>query len=104
MTNQLVNTKIRLAEKNGTSEKMTPVEMYNDLVQKGYVVPANIEPSAFYAPTAYISVPSVISIFTPPVSDPIVKKKERGYLRKACKWIIEGVARPLWQRLMRRFF
>ncbi len=56
------------------NEKMTPVEMYNELVQMGYVVPASIEPNAMMTPTAYISVPSTLNFFTPPVS--VSPKKE----------------------------
>jgi hypothetical protein len=48
---------------------MTPVEMFNELVRLGYVVPGSIEPSRLKEPTAYISVPTVLAFASPPVED-----------------------------------
>jgi hypothetical protein len=45
----------------------TPVEMFNDLVQMGYVTPATIEPTIWMEPTAYVAVPSNLAFATPPV-------------------------------------
>ena len=44
-----------------------PVEMFNELVQMGYLIPANLEPTNLMTPTAYISVPTALVFVTPPV-------------------------------------
>jgi hypothetical protein len=44
----------------------TPMEMFNELVVMGHVVPASVEPSSLMAPTAYISVPTTLVFSTPP--------------------------------------
>jgi hypothetical protein len=49
--------------------KPTAVEMFDELVQLGYVHPANIEPHGFMAPTAYLTVPTTTAYFTPPVPE-----------------------------------
>ena len=46
----------------------TAYEMFNELVQMGNFIPATIEPSQWMVPTAYISVPTSLVFFTPPIS------------------------------------
>jgi hypothetical protein len=45
----------------------TPFEMFKELIDLGYIVPANIEPNRSMIPTAYISVPAYSGFHTPPV-------------------------------------
>lgn len=47
--------------------KMTPVDMFNELVRLGYVVPASSDPNSMMVPTAYVSAPSYLAFSTPPV-------------------------------------
>jgi hypothetical protein len=47
--------------------KMTPMEMFNELARLGYIVPSNVEPSRLREPTAYISVPTMLAAFSPPI-------------------------------------
>ena len=49
-----------LTNKNAT-------EMYNELIQMGYVVPSNLEPTSLMTPTAYIGVPTALAFTTPPI-------------------------------------
>jgi hypothetical protein len=52
-----------------TAKSMTsksPIEMFNELVQMGHIVPATIDPSNLMAPTAFISVPTTLLFATPP--------------------------------------
>ena len=52
------------------SEKMSvlsALEMFNDLVSRGLVVPAAVAPARLKAPTAYITVPTVLAFSTPPI-------------------------------------
>jgi hypothetical protein len=44
----------------------TPMEMFNELVQMGRIVPATIEPSSLMVPTAFVSVPTTLVFSTPP--------------------------------------
>ena len=44
----------------------TPMEMFNELIQMGHVVPASIEPSSLMVPTAYASLPTTLVFATPP--------------------------------------
>jgi hypothetical protein len=53
--------------------KMTPTEMFTELVRMGYATPATIEPSRWMVPTAYVSVPTSLAFFTPPISLPSSK-------------------------------
>lgn len=48
--------------------RLTPVEMFNELVQRGYIVPAASDPIGSMIPTAYISVPTAYGYTTPPIS------------------------------------
>ncbi len=45
----------------------TPVEMYNEMIRLGFIVPAVIDPYGLMAPTAYISVPTTLAFATPPI-------------------------------------
>ena len=47
---------------------ITALEMFNRLVSMGYATPANVEPSVYTMPTAYVSVPTTLAFATPPVS------------------------------------
>ena len=49
--------------------EMTPMEMFEDLIRRGYVVPANVDPASWMMPTAYISVPTSTAFVTPPVGE-----------------------------------
>lgn len=49
------------------SAKMSPVEMFNELIRQGYVVPAAIDPSGSMVPTAYVNVPTRTTFSTPVV-------------------------------------
>lgn len=44
------------------------VEMFNELVRLGYIVPSDLEPSELHTPTAYISVPTTLAFATAPVA------------------------------------
>lgn len=46
--------------------RMTPVEMFNELVKLGYVTAATFDPSRLMVPTAYVSVPTAMAFYTPP--------------------------------------
>lgn len=46
----------------------TPVEMYEELVQRGFVTPGRTEPTSLMVPTAYISVPTTLAFSSPPTS------------------------------------
>ena len=45
----------------------TPMEMFNELIRMGFVVPAATEPSDLMEPTAYITVPTSLAFVTPPI-------------------------------------
>lgn len=45
----------------------TPMEMFAELAQWGFVRPAQIEPTALMVPTAYISVPTILAFASPPI-------------------------------------
>ena len=47
---------------------LTPMEMFNELVRLGYVVPANFDPAGWMMPTAYISVPTSTAFTMPPIN------------------------------------
>jgi hypothetical protein len=53
----------------GTTKK-TPLEMFNHLVQLGYIRPARVEPSRLKEPTAYINVPTMLAAVSPPIEKP----------------------------------
>jgi hypothetical protein len=57
--------------------RQSPVEMFNELVQKGYIIPASVEPSGSMIPTAYITVPTA-TVFSTPVAPPTAEKKVRA--------------------------
>jgi hypothetical protein len=47
----------------------TPVEMFNELIELGYIVPGEVEPDGMMEPTAYISAPTTLAFATPPVPE-----------------------------------
>ena len=47
---------------------LTPTEMFNELVRRGFVTPASIDPAWWMMPTAYVSVPTATAFFSPPIS------------------------------------
>jgi hypothetical protein len=49
------------------ADTMTPVEMFNELVRLGYIIPSTIEPSRLREPTAFISVPTMLAAASPPI-------------------------------------
>ena len=49
------------------SDKPSAVEMYKELIQLGYVRPSDVQPSGLMMPTAYITVPTSTTYFTPPL-------------------------------------
>lgn len=59
---------------------LTPMQMLDDLIQRGYVVPATVDPAAWMMPTAYVSVPTSTAFVTPPISDPQSKAKPNAKL------------------------
>jgi hypothetical protein len=54
---------------------LTPMEMFDELVRLGYVVPANVDPAGWMMPTAYVSVPTSTAFVTPPINEPHSKAK-----------------------------
>jgi hypothetical protein len=56
--------------------KMTPMEMFADLIAKGFVTPGKLEPTSLMVPTAYISVPMTLAIATPPIPAVAVTNKK----------------------------
>jgi hypothetical protein len=46
----------------------TPMEMYEELVQRGFITPGRTEPTNLMVPTAYISVPTTLAFVSPPIS------------------------------------
>lgn len=47
---------------------LTHIEMFDELVRRGYVVPANIDPASWMMPTAYLNVPTTTAFVTPPIA------------------------------------
>lgn len=47
--------------------KKSPVEMFNELVHMGYIVPADVDPDGLYEPTAYVGVGTTLAFETPPI-------------------------------------
>jgi hypothetical protein len=45
----------------------TVLEMYAEMVGRGYAVPAPTEPSRLNTPTAYVSLPTTLAFATPPI-------------------------------------
>jgi hypothetical protein len=45
----------------------TPMEMFAELTQWGFVRPARIEPTSLMVPTGYISVPTTLAFASPPI-------------------------------------
>jgi len=46
---------------------LSAIEMFDDLVRRGYVTPARIEPSSLMMPTAYVTVPTRLAFVTPAI-------------------------------------
>lgn len=46
---------------------LNSIEMFDELVSRGYVIPANVEPASWMEPTAYVTVPTSTAFVTPPV-------------------------------------
>jgi len=46
----------------------TPMEMYEELVQRAFIKQGRTEPTNLMVPTAYISVPTTLAFVSPPVS------------------------------------
>lgn len=55
---------------------MTPVEMFNELIRRGYITPGPSEPSRLSEPTGYISVPTMLAAASPPVKLAPVETKQ----------------------------
>ena len=55
----------------------TPMEMFNELIRMGFVVPAATEPSDLMEPTAYITVPTSLAFVTPPIPPLIPEEKHQ---------------------------
>ena len=52
----------------GVSEmEKTPMQMFEELVQGGFIRPRHLEPSSLMVPTAYISVPTTLAFASPPI-------------------------------------
>jgi len=49
------------------STKLTPVEMFDELMSQGVFTPANADPSSWMEPTAYVTVPTGLAFVTPPI-------------------------------------
>ncbi len=73
--------------------KLTPVEMLNELIASGYITLANVDPSGLLTPTAYVSVPSSLAFYTPPVSTNSKKGRAWFWL----DWRIGSDAASIWR-------
>lgn len=47
----------------------TPIQMFDELIQRGAVTPAAVDPGWWTMPTAYVSVPTFTAFVTPPISE-----------------------------------
>jgi hypothetical protein len=56
--------------------RMTPIEMFNELVRQGYIVQGTVDPSRLREPTAYISVPTALASVFPPIQPAQVSTKQ----------------------------
>ncbi len=63
---------------DGSMQEKTPMEMFDELVQRGFIRPACVEPTSLMVPTAYISVPTTLAFASPPI--PGVGKPAMGTL------------------------
>ena len=72
---------------------MTALEMFNELVAKGFIVSAPIEPSRRMIPTAYVSVPTSTGYFSPPVHVGDKKRQSNAKLGKNRKRNTRGKRR-----------
>ncbi len=63
---------------DGSMQEKTPMEMFDELVQRGFIRPACVEPTSLMVPTAYISVPTILAFASPPI--PGVGKPAMGTL------------------------
>jgi hypothetical protein len=64
---------------------LTAVEMFQEMVRRGYVVPARTEPSRLREPTAYVSVPTSLVFSTPPIRAPGSEGKTGAKLESRSK-------------------
>ena len=70
--------------------QLSAVEMFGELVRRGYLVAASVEPSAATMPTAYVNAPTSLAFATPPIHTTNLTGTENAELEPRSQGDSEG--------------